>query len=111
MKIQIRENGGAHMTFYFPTTAVAILAGSRTTVRVCAKVTKVLRRKLGKRNRHVTESHEESWKSIMDVPTEPPDEKALREAGKKLRKCLRQYRNLTLVEVESADGDYVKIVL
>ena len=37
--------------------------------------------------------------------------KSIRKMQKKLRKCLKQHRGLTLVEVDSTDGSKVKIVL
>ena len=44
-----------------------------------------------------------------DLPPIPV--KSIRKMQKTLRKCLKQHRGLTLVDVESADGSKVKIVL
>ena len=86
MRIQIREKDGVHFTLLFPTAVVTGLLGSRLAAKL---IIKALEQKL---------------------PV-PVDALPIRRIQKELKKCIRQNRRLTLVEVESSDGDYVKIVL
>lgn len=92
MKIQIREKGGVHMTIPIPTAPAASLVSSRI-------VTKIIMKVLEEENVFPA-----GW-------TRAETEAAIKKAQKGLQKCLKQYRGLTLVEVEEADGDYIKVVL
>lgn len=94
MKIQIREKGGVHMTIPIPTAPAASLVSSRIVTKIIMKVL------------------EEEKENVFPAGwTRAETEAAIKKAQKGLQKCLKQYRGLTLVEVEEADGDYIKVVL
>lgn len=120
MRIQIREKDGVHLTLLFPTAVVTGLLGSRLAAKLVSKA-------LGQ----ISSADADP---LPELPGDEPPEKqvgsrdafrkqaalqvqsalqpqTIRKIQKELKKCLRKNRHLTLVEVESADGDYVKIVL
>lgn len=102
MKIQIREKDGVHFTLLFPTAVIAGLLGSRMTAKLIAKA---LQTKIpaGGQGAQMTDA-------VMQVQSALQPQ-TIHRIQKELKDCIRRNRRLTLVEVESADGDYVKIVL
>lgn len=93
MRIQIREKDGVHFTLLFPTAVVTGLLGSRLAAKLIIKA--------------LEQNRKEAVMQIQSALTP----QTIRRIQKELKKCIRQNRRLTLVEVESSDGDYVKIVL
>lgn len=93
MRIQIREKDGVHFTLLFPTAVVTGLLSSRLAAKLIIKALE--------QNR---------TKAVMQIQSALTPQ-TVRRIQKELKKCIRQNRHLTLVEVESSDGDYVKVVL
>lgn len=90
MRIQIRERDGVHLTLLFPTGVAASLLSSRLAGKLIQKALE-----------------EKCPKEVGAVFSES----VIRKAQKELKKSLKDSRHLTLVEVESAGGDYVKVIL
>lgn len=122
MKIIVQEKDGVCLTIPFPTALAAAVVGSRL-------ITKLIKKGMaanvgagrGTNRLDVGDSAEPaasvngqlvdvqnlaSGNWLADLP-----EASIRKFQKALKESLLQNRGLTLVEVESADGDYVKIVL
>lgn len=100
MKIQIREKDGFHMTLLFPTSLIGTIIGSRIAARLILKGIQFS-------GQTAYETSEGQHLELREIVTED----MIRKAQKGLKKCLFGYRHLTLVEVESPEGDFVKIVL
>lgn len=120
MRIQIREKDGVHFTLLFPTAVVTGLLGSRLVAKL---VIKALEQKstvsagaLPETAGDETpgeggESRDDFRKKAVMQIQRALSPQTVRRIQKELKRCIRQNRHLTLVEVESSDGDYVKIVL
>lgn len=105
MKIQIREKDGMHFTLLFPTALIVRLLCSRMAARL---ITKALQAKFSVDEQGDRDALEDRAKLPVESVLQPQIIQRFRE---ELKDCIQKNRNLTLVEVESADGDYVKIVL
>lgn len=121
MRIQIREKDGVCLTLLFPTAVVTGLLSSRLAAKL---IIKVLDQKLPARTEALPETpvdaertgaggeeRNDFLQSAAARVQSALQPQTIRKIQKELAKTLRKNRHLTLVEVESADGDYVKIVL
>lgn len=120
MRIQIREKDGVHLTLLFPTAVVAGLLGSRLAAKLISKAVgkmssagaEALPEMTGEEVSGKQDGVRDAFRrhAVMQVQSALQPQ-TIRKIQKELKKCLWRNRRLTLVEVESADGDYVKIVL
>ena len=105
MKIQIHEKDGLYLTLLFPTTLIGLIAGSRVAGKIIYKSLQGI--PLKNHAKISDETSEEIYLKLGDILTEG----VLRKAQKELKKLLKKYKHLTLVDVQSADGDTFKIIL
>lgn len=118
MRIQIREKDGVHLTLLFPTAVVAGILGSRLAAKLISKAVgkmppaDALPEMTGEEVSGKQDGVRDAFRrhAVMQVQSALQPQ-TIRKIQKELKKCLWKNRRLTLVEVESADGDYVKIVL
>lgn len=104
MTVQVYEKNGRYLPLHLPIGIIRTELGSRLLARLILRAVQQKPQPGGEEKESAVSEKGGSWPRWLD-------ERALCQLLRALGCCLKQYRGLTLAEAESADGDFVRIIL
>ena len=119
MKVQVKQKDGIGLTIYLPSPLIGFIVGSPFVRNIILKALQDYSQETPALPEHNMNNHSlnSSEHNLKDYDRKHPDwnriltPEVLEKAQKKIKHLLKEYKHLQLVDIESADGHQVKIIL